>query len=506
MNTQQALSPPSTPKNRLRRRAATVSNVTPPSTSSARFSRLLTSVLGSPFLTTAEMATLPPHLDLVDGADAAVPRADTVTRPPSPDPADWALYGFDVVTRDERDQAHDDADWPFKRASPFRSILPRLWDVLSASPPRRSLPSNYSSSSSGSNSAVWGLAGTGGQKQTWKQMQIDYAQLPPLDGEEGELVDDEACFFCPPVRAVTGIDILALLPRNSHYTSSPSSCPPPRPTPNTTPPPPQPSSPPSPTMQSQPLQPWPRFSPAVQSPAAGAPSRAIMPSGARHLWHGGAHPRRGRVRLAIRLPFSHALRQYTCRRPGPPSAAVRAPRSCSTRSSLRCRRVSRLLRLLPSLLHPSLSRRGHQHHPPLRLAHRPRHLRCNPRNQLARRPLHSTGAPCTPHGSSWSGDGRGGRMLLLFLRFPRLLPTHQRHWRTHSLPCRSRRPQTGYPRRRRCWIPSRHRRIRCRRRWRGARGLRLRRQWRRRGGSRLRRRWRGMLIASTASSFRARTS
>ncbi|KAG9226656.1 hypothetical protein CCMSSC00406_0006119 [Pleurotus cornucopiae] len=38
---------------------------------------------------------------------------------------------------------------------------------------------------------------------------IDYASLPPLDGEEGELVD-EACYVDS--RAVTGVDILALLP------------------------------------------------------------------------------------------------------------------------------------------------------------------------------------------------------------------------------------------------------------------------------------------------------
>ncbi|KAJ7130171.1 WD40-repeat-containing domain protein [Mycena epipterygia] len=173
-----SVTPPSTPPSRLRRRG---SPSTPPT---ARFSRLLTSVLGSPFLTTAEMASLPPHLDLVDGDDTAVPRADTVTRPPSPD------FGFEVVQREDGED-----DWPFKR-SPFRALLPRIWDVLSASPPRRQSPFGYNYS----NSSIWA------------PKPIDYTQLPPLDGEEGELVDDEACFFCPPVRAVTGIDILTLLP------------------------------------------------------------------------------------------------------------------------------------------------------------------------------------------------------------------------------------------------------------------------------------------------------
>lgn len=32
---------------------------------------------------------------------------------------------------------------------------------------------------------------------------VDYMTMPPLDGEEGELIDDEACFI--DVRAVTGV-------------------------------------------------------------------------------------------------------------------------------------------------------------------------------------------------------------------------------------------------------------------------------------------------------------
>ncbi|KAF7343477.1 WD-REPEATS-REGION domain-containing protein [Mycena venus] len=179
--------------NRLRRRGLPA---TPPN-STQRFSRLLTSVLGSPFLTTTDMATLPPHLDLVDGDDTAVLHTDTVTRPPSPE----NLYGFEVVHREDG-PAGDDDQWPFKRSSPFRSLLPRIWDVLSTSPPRRPSPFVGYNNYGGSNSSIWASS----------TKQIDYAQLPPLDGEEGELIDDEACFFCPPVRAVTGIDILTLLP------------------------------------------------------------------------------------------------------------------------------------------------------------------------------------------------------------------------------------------------------------------------------------------------------
>ncbi|KAJ7704280.1 hypothetical protein B0H14DRAFT_3903620 [Mycena olivaceomarginata] len=57
--------------------------------------------------------------------------AETVTRPASPD----LLYGFEVVHRED---GADDDQWPFKRASPFRSLLPRIWDVIPASPPRAS--------------------------------------------------------------------------------------------------------------------------------------------------------------------------------------------------------------------------------------------------------------------------------------------------------------------------------------------------------------------------------
>ncbi|KAJ7057048.1 WD40 repeat-like protein [Mycena amicta] len=176
-------SPPSTPTPTRLRRERRGSPATPTG-SSVRFSRLLTSVLGSPFITTTDIASLPPHLDLVDGENTAVPYSDTVTRPPSPD------HGFEVIHREDSDE-----DWSFRR-SPFRSLLPRLWDVLSVSPPRRQSPLSYTTSSS----------------SIWTSKQIDYTQLPPLDGEEGELIDDEACFFCPPVRAVTGTDILTLLP------------------------------------------------------------------------------------------------------------------------------------------------------------------------------------------------------------------------------------------------------------------------------------------------------
>ncbi|KAG5652405.1 hypothetical protein H0H81_005099 [Sphagnurus paluster] len=140
------------------------------------FSQLLTTVLGSPFLTTTDLP------ELVDGAPVFVPHDQTVTRPPSPTPTvDSSSFSF----------IHSAANSSPNR--PLKSILPRIWDVIS---PSRTYPGGF---------------------KTHDSRFIDYSELAPLDGEEGELIaiDDEACFFMDLTygsRAVTGIDILALLP------------------------------------------------------------------------------------------------------------------------------------------------------------------------------------------------------------------------------------------------------------------------------------------------------
>ncbi|KAG6909728.1 hypothetical protein DXG01_015716 [Tephrocybe rancida] len=152
------------------------------------FSHLLTSVLGSPFLTTSDLP------ELVDGAPLAVPRADTITRPSSPTPTvDSSTFSFV--------QYDPGAYTPYR--TPLKGILPRIWDVFS--PPR--LPYNSYIYSYGSQRA----------RGRYFDDSIDYSELDPLDGEEGELIaiDDEACFFVDSSygsRAVTGIDIIALLP------------------------------------------------------------------------------------------------------------------------------------------------------------------------------------------------------------------------------------------------------------------------------------------------------
>ncbi|KAG6860915.1 hypothetical protein C0995_006039 [Termitomyces sp. Mi166 len=154
------------------------------------FSHLFSTPLGSPFLTTSDL----PDSELVDGAPLAVPHAHTITRPPSPTPTvDSSSFSF----------VQFDFNLSTPNRSPFKNILPRIWDVLSPPrPPYHSYTYRY-----------------GSQRMRTKCFDdpIHYNGLEPLDGEEGELVavDDEACFFIDSYngsRAVTGIDIIALLP------------------------------------------------------------------------------------------------------------------------------------------------------------------------------------------------------------------------------------------------------------------------------------------------------
>lgn len=58
-----------------------------------------------------------------------------------------------------------------------------------------------------SSSDFWDELGGGGY--------IDWANLPPLDGEEGELIDDEACVI--DVRAVTGLGEYLILSNLLHF-------------------------------------------------------------------------------------------------------------------------------------------------------------------------------------------------------------------------------------------------------------------------------------------------
>ncbi|KAF8065261.1 WD40 repeat-like protein [Lyophyllum atratum] len=168
------------------------------------FSHLLTTVLGSPFLTTPDLP------ELVDGAPVFVAHNQTVTRPSSPTPT-VGSSSFSFIQFDPENPTASTPNRP-----PLKSIIPRIWDVIS---PSRTFPPSSPTSSPFSYSYSYGTL-KGRPKPRYSEddsRYVDYSELAPLDGEEGELIaiDDEACFFVDSAfgsRAVTGIDILALLP------------------------------------------------------------------------------------------------------------------------------------------------------------------------------------------------------------------------------------------------------------------------------------------------------
>ncbi|KAF8902624.1 WD40-repeat-containing domain protein [Gymnopilus junonius] len=256
-----------------------------PTTSDPRFTRLFSTPLGSPFLTTSEQQLSRLEPEPVDYG-----------RPPSPAPtADFSIIDMDVEDADPNpipgsypsskflsstmsfprgrpmhasssqsgtsSSNRDLLQFSSPSPGPFKSLLPRLWDVLSSpgrtmlsfsnvnstsrppspsssrtpSPPPASARRNTNQSwytqaagTSGRNSPVyWNTSSnyrikgkskangflpgrtTNGSRSDLDG-NINYSELPPLDGEEGELIDDEACFI--DVRATDGIDILSLLP------------------------------------------------------------------------------------------------------------------------------------------------------------------------------------------------------------------------------------------------------------------------------------------------------
>jgi F-box and WD-40 domain protein 1/11 len=71
--------------------------------------------------------------------------------------------------------------------SGLKSILPKLWDALSS-------PGRKGKGRASRNNSSFDFEG------------CNCEDLPPLDGEEGELIDDEACLIeVIDIRAVTGV-------------------------------------------------------------------------------------------------------------------------------------------------------------------------------------------------------------------------------------------------------------------------------------------------------------
>lgn len=257
--------------------------MTPPqqTTGDPRFTRLFSTPLGSPFLTTSEQHL--PHIE---------PEPIDYERSPSPAPtADFSIIDIDIEDADSNPipgsypssrflsapmsfssgrPMHAGSSQPgtgtsnrdfLQPSSPssgtIKSLLPRLWDVLS-SPARTMLSfSNVNSTSrppspsrtpsppptlprrntnqswytqaagtSGRNSPVYWTTNSNYRSKGKSKVtgflpgrtanssrgdlsdNINYSELPPLDGEEGELIDDEACFI--DVKATHGIGMYSL--------------------------------------------------------------------------------------------------------------------------------------------------------------------------------------------------------------------------------------------------------------------------------------------------------
>jgi F-box and WD-40 domain protein 1/11 len=159
-------------------------------TDHSTFSQLFTTALGSPFLTTPD---LPDDAEVIDGLPSFVPYTSTVTRPPSPTPTvDSTTFSF----------IHHDPD---ATRTPLKSILPRIWHSIS--PGMR--PNSFLFSPSPSPLPYPSKRKSKLRYSSYSPGSVNYDDLEPLDGEEGELisVDDEACFFFDTVfgaRAVTG--------------------------------------------------------------------------------------------------------------------------------------------------------------------------------------------------------------------------------------------------------------------------------------------------------------
>ncbi|KDQ56875.1 hypothetical protein JAAARDRAFT_194820 [Jaapia argillacea MUCL 33604] len=185
----------------------------------------LTQVLGVPFPTGessdggGQASASPGDVVMVDGAFSSVPRQYTITRPSSPAPTmDFSMISppspilgpngeldpFGVFAYaphspfSHRPRAYTTGSSPCGRngvglGGGTKGLLPRIWDALS-SPGKKAKEKAKATA----NNATGFDCG-----------HDEFGEIQPLDGEEGELID-EACFI--DVRAVTGIDILSRLP------------------------------------------------------------------------------------------------------------------------------------------------------------------------------------------------------------------------------------------------------------------------------------------------------
>ncbi|KAJ7595019.1 WD40 repeat-like protein [Mycena floridula] len=253
-----------------------------PSSSShnPRFTRRLTTAFGSPFVKSensspagpgssfrnttsyARAASEPPCLS---GLTESTSRPQTP--PPRSDSPSPSTAGFSIIGQDEAEASFHylAQNTPYKTFgslgrrgavhstptlnyfssntsntpnSNIKSFLPRLWDVIASPSKNTRNPRPSATTSSNSRHTMYNYSSLSSpmkksrEKSAYKTDifangeyggHVEYISVPPLDDDEGELIDDEACFVAVDfwgvgiestgrARAVTGVDILSLLP------------------------------------------------------------------------------------------------------------------------------------------------------------------------------------------------------------------------------------------------------------------------------------------------------
>ena len=185
-----------------------------PKCGSPRISKLLSAVLNSPLLNTSSNINAAQEADtvMVDGSFVAVPTAMTVTRPPSPSPtADYSIISppspmsfvhvlppFDVP-----DGAYDVFSSP--TSGPEGTPNCTLFISQPSLKPGAVVPFRRTQSKLGRNTLgrIWGALSTPNRSARRSRSADAVFDGLPLDGEEGELIDDEACFFA--IKSVAGM-------------------------------------------------------------------------------------------------------------------------------------------------------------------------------------------------------------------------------------------------------------------------------------------------------------
>jgi F-box and WD-40 domain protein 1/11 len=98
-----------------------------------------------------------------------------------------------------------------RAASPSRPLPSQSWYANNGNSNGRQSPVYWNANKGKVKSKAGGFFAvrSGNNSRRNLNQSINYSELPPLDGEEGELIDDEACFI--DIRAITGIGSYIIL-------------------------------------------------------------------------------------------------------------------------------------------------------------------------------------------------------------------------------------------------------------------------------------------------------